>query len=133
MPFAFNRKEVKDHGEGGRTIGAKLSGRVVIVDDVISAGTSVRESVEIIRAEGAEPAAVLIALDRRERGGDANEVSDLSATQEVERDFGIPVISIAALEDIFLFLDSGSADAAQLVKYRAPISDYRARYGVRSG
>jgi orotate phosphoribosyltransferase len=133
VPFAFNRKEVKDHGEGGRTIGAKLSGRVVIVDDVISAGTSVRESVEIIRAEGAEPAAVLIALDRRERGGDANEVSDLSATQEVERDFGIPVISIAALEDIFLFLDSGSADAAQLVKYRAPISDYRARYGVRSG
>ena len=133
VPFAFNRKEVKDHGEGGRTIGAKLAGRVVIVDDVISAGTSVRESVEIIRAEGAEPAAVLIALDRRERGGDANEVSDLSATQEVERDFGIPVISIAALEDIFLFLDSGSADAAQLVKYRAPISDYRARYGVRSG
>ncbi len=130
VSFAFNRKEAKDHGEGGTVVGAPLKGRVVIVDDVISAGTSVRESVDIIRAQGAEPAAVLIALDRRERGGDANNVGELSAVQQVEREFGIPVVSIAALDDIFLFLDSGSGDAAPLMPYRAKIAEYRVRYGV---
>src|SRR5512135_226512 len=89
VPYCFNRKEAKDHGEGGNTVGAKLQGRVLIVDDVISAGTSVRESVEIIRAAGAEPCGVLIALDRMERGQTDRGLSKLSAVQEVEKSFGI--------------------------------------------
>ncbi len=128
--FAYNRKEAKDHGEGGVLVGAPLRGRVVIVDDVISAGTSVRESVDLIRGAGAEPAGVLIALDRRERGGDAVNLGELSAVQEVERDFGIPVVSIAALEDMLSFLDSGSEYASALSQYRERIDAYRARYGV---
>ena len=128
--FAFNRKEAKDHGEGGVIVGAPLEGRVIIVDDVISAGTSVRESVDLIRAAGAEPAGVLIALDRRERGGDAVNVGELSAVQEVERDYGIPVVSIAALDDMLSFLDSGSEQASALAPYRAKIESYRTRYGV---
>src|SRR5574344_720243 len=97
--FAFNRKEAKDHGEGGNIVGAPLSGRVLIVDDVISAGTSVRESVELIRAAGAQPAGVAIALDRMERG-----LGVLSAVQEVERDFGLPVIAVANLEHLMTYL-----------------------------
>ncbi|MFT3800399.1 MAG: orotate phosphoribosyltransferase [Burkholderiaceae bacterium] len=130
VAFAYNRKEAKDHGEGGNVIGAPLQGRVVIVDDVISAGTSVRESVRLIRDAGATPAAVLIALDRCERGGDAEQVSALSAVQEVERDYGIPVISIAALDDIFTYLDSGSHATGELMPYREKIAAYRERYGV---
>ena len=130
VPFAFNRKEAKDHGEGGSIVGAPLQGRVIIIDDVISAGTSVRESVDIIRQHGAEPAAVLIALDRRERGGDAQNISRLSAVQEVEREFHIPVVSIAALEDVLEFLNSGSEQATALHEYRGRIAEYRARYGV---
>src|SRR5574340_483941 len=99
VAFAFNRKEAKDHGEGGTLIGAPLAGRVVIVDDVISAGTSVRESVELIRAHGAEPAGVMIALDRQERGS-----GELSATQEVTQGYGIPVVSIATLDDMVGYL-----------------------------
>jgi orotate phosphoribosyltransferase len=132
MPFAFNRKEAKDHGEGGLIVGAPLHGRVVIVDDVISAGTSVRESVAIIRSHGAEPAGVLIALDRRELGGDAQRPSALSAVQEVEREFRIPVVSIAALDDVLDFLSSGSELATSLHAYRSRIAEYRARYGVLS-
>ena len=131
-PFAFNRKEAKDHGEGGLIVGAPLRGRVVIIDDVISAGTSVRESVQIIRAQGAEPAGVLIALDRRERGGDAQHPSAFSAVQEVEREFGIPVVSIAALDDVLDFLASGSELATSLQAYRGRITEYRTRYGVLS-
>jgi orotate phosphoribosyltransferase len=127
--FAFNRKEAKDHGEGGLLIGAPLAGRVVIVDDVISAGTSVRESVELIRAAGAAPAGVLIALDRMERGGDAERVADMSAVQEVEREFGIPVLAIATLEDLVGYLDR-EADSSSLAAYRAEIAAYRARYGA---
>ncbi len=127
VPFAFNRKEAKDHGEGGTLIGAPLAGRVVIVDDVISAGTSVRESVELIRAQGATPTAVLIALDRQERGGTADAPTGTSATQEVARLYGIPVLSIASLEDLLGFLDAGDADAAP---HREAIAAYRARYGV---
>ncbi len=130
VAFAFNRKEAKDHGEGGVIVGAPLAGRVVIVDDVISAGTSVRESVDLIRAAGAEPAGVLIALDRRERGGDAERVTARSAVQEVEQDMGIPVVSIAGLEDVLAFLDSGTEAATALADHRQPIADYRARYGV---
>src|SRR5574343_301930 len=99
IPFAFNRKEAKDHGEGGVLIGAPLQGRGLIIDDVISAGTSVRESVELIRAHGATPAAVSIALDRKERGK-----GELSAVQEVQRDYGMPVVAIATLDDLLGYL-----------------------------
>jgi len=121
LPFCFNRKEAKDHGEGGMTVGAPLSGRVLIVDDVISAGTSVRESVDIIRAGGARPAGVLIALDRMERG-----LGALSATQEVRSQFDIPVISIATLDDVAAFLRARGNMAQQL----RSVERYRKEYGV---
>jgi len=121
FPFAYNRKEAKDHGEGGTIVGAPLSGRVLIVDDVISAGTSVRESVELIRAAGATPAGVLIALDRQERGQ-----GELSAVQEVQRDYGIPVIAVAGLNDLMAFL----AHNPELATHRAAVADYREKYGV---
>jgi orotate phosphoribosyltransferase len=120
-PYAYNRKEAKDHGEGGTLVGAPLKGRVLIIDDVISAGTSVRESVELIRAAGAEPAAVLIALDRQERGQ-----GELSAVQEVERSFGIPVISVASLTDLIDYLSGHPELECKL----AAVRDYRARYGI---
>ncbi len=122
-PYAFNRKEAKDHGEGGTTIGAPLKDKVLIIDDVISAGTSVRESVELIRNQGAQPAAVAIALDRMERG----LTSDLSAVQEVERDFGIPVISVARLTDLVSFLSVRSNFATEL----AAVNAYREQYGIQ--
>ena len=122
VPFAFNRKEAKDHGEGGTLIGAPLKGRVLIIDDVISAGTSVCESVEIIRANGAEPAGVAIALDRMERGQ-----GELSATQEVAQKFGLPVVAIASLDDLLGFL-AGSPDLADNL---TRVEAYRAQYGVR--
>jgi orotate phosphoribosyltransferase len=121
VPFSFNRKEAKDHGEGGNIVGAPLGGRVLIIDDVISAGTSVRESEEMIRAAGASPAGVLIALDRQERGQ-----GELSATQEVSRTFGIPVIAIATLDDVLATLRARSDLAAQV----PAIEDYRRQYGV---
>lgn len=122
-PFCFNRKEAKDHGEGGTIVGTKLAGRVIIIDDVISAGTSVRESVEIIRAEGATPVAVVIALDRMERG-----LAELSAVQEVERNAGIPVISIASLDDLMAVLEK-SGDDGQNKQYRDAVGRYREQYG----
>jgi orotate phosphoribosyltransferase len=129
VPFAFNRKEAKDHGEGGTIVGARLAGRVVIIDDVISAGTSVRESVELIRAAGATPAAVLIALDRMERSGPDTMLSAQSAVQEVSRTFAMPVVSIASLDDLLDYI--GSADGAvQSTEVGAAIAAYRARYGV---
>lgn len=121
VPFSYNRKEAKDHGEGGQTVGAPLKGRILIVDDVISAGTSVRESVALIRAAGATPCGVVIALDRMERGEGA-----LSAAQEVEQQHGLPVIRIADLDDILAHLAESGADAATL----AAIARYRAEYGV---
>lgn len=132
VAFAFNRKEAKDHGEGGALIGAPLAGRVVVVDDVISAGTSVRESVELIRAHGAEPAAVLIALDRQERSGDAERIGERSAAQEAERLYGIPVLSIAALADLLDYLGSSEARGAGLAAHRDSVAAYRARYGLRA-
>ncbi|MGB7483284.1 orotate phosphoribosyltransferase [Castellaniella ginsengisoli] len=126
VPFAFNRKEAKDHGEGGLLVGAPLQGRVVIVDDVITAGTSVRESVALIRAAGARPAAVLIALDRMERAGADDALSAHSAVQDVEQTYGIPVVSIAALTDILSLLEDDPA----LAQYRDAVSAYRGRYGV---
>ena len=121
LPFCFNRKEAKDHGEGGVTVGAPLKGRVLIIDDVISAGTSVRESVDIIRGAGAQPAGVLIALDRMERGSGA-----LSAVQEVRNQFGIPVVSIASLEDLLAYLRARGGMAQQLHS----VERYRKEYGV---
>ena len=121
LPFAFNRKEAKDHGEGGTLIGAPLAGRVLIVDDVISAGTSVRESVDIIRAAGATPAGVVIAIDRQERG-----TGTLSAVQEVERDLGLPVIAVARLTDVIDYL----AGQPALEQNLAAVRRYRETYGV---
>lgn len=121
LPFAFNRKEAKDHGEGGSLIGAPLAGRVLIVDDVISAGTSVRESVGIIRAAGATPAGVAIAIDRQERG-----TGSLSAVQEVEQTQGMPVISVARLVDVIAYLAGQPALEANL----AAVRRYRETYGV---
>ena len=129
VPFAYNRKEAKDHGEGGSIVGAKLQGRVVIIDDVISAGTSVRESVEMIRAAGATPCAVLIALDRMERAGSDEQLSAFSAVQEITKTFGIPVIAIASLNDLFECLSSAGA-TPDLVQHKEAVAAYRKKYGV---
>ena len=129
-PYAFNRKEAKDHGEGGTVIGAPLKGRVVIIDDVISAGTSVRESVSLIKANGAEPAGVLIALDRMEKGGDAVNPTATSAVQDVETTFGIPVVSIANLKDLLSFMDGDSPAAKAAAQYRDAVRAYREQYGA---
>jgi orotate phosphoribosyltransferase len=120
-PYAYNRKEAKDHGEGGILVGTPLKGRVLIIDDVISAGTSVRESVELIRDAGATPVAAVIALDRQERGQDA-----LSAVQEVEQNYGIPVISVASLTDLIDYLSGHPELEGKL----AAVHAYRVRYGI---
>jgi orotate phosphoribosyltransferase len=121
VPFCFNRKEAKDHGEGGMIVGAPLRGRALIIDDVITDGASKREAIEIIRGAGATPAGVLIALDRQERGQ-----GELSATQEVSREFGLPVTAIATLADILATLRS-RPDGREHVER---IEEYRRRYGV---
>jgi orotate phosphoribosyltransferase len=121
VPYAYNRKEAKDHGEGGVIVGAPLRGRVLIIDDVISAGTSVRESVELIAQHGAAPCGVAIALDRQERG-----LSELSAVQEVENLHHLPVCSIANLSDLLAFVTSQPAMAQHLLS----IQEYRQQYGV---
>jgi len=121
LPFAYNRKEEKDHGEGGSIIGAPLKGRVLIIDDVISAGTSVRESVDIIRAAGASPCGVVIALDRMERG-----TGELSAVQEVGRDYGIPVVAVATLDDLMVYLRA----RPDFSDYEKAVAAYRAQYGI---
>ncbi len=129
VPYCFNRKEAKDHGEGGMTVGAKLHGRVLIVDDVISAGTSVRESVQIIHAAGATPCGVVIALDRMERGQTEKGMAELSAVQEVEKSFDINVVPIAALDDLLSYLQ-GHPDMVQNLN---AVQSYRERYGVKHG
>jgi orotate phosphoribosyltransferase len=123
LPYAFNRKESKDHGEGGRVVGAPLQGRVLIIDDVISAGTSVRESVDLIKASGATPCGVAIALDRQERG-----TGSLSAVEEVKQTMGIPVCSIANLEMLIKYLRNQPHMAQNL----AAIERYRSEYGTPS-
>ena len=128
VPYAYNRKEAKDHGEGGMLVGAPVKGRVVIIDDVISAGTSVRESVDLIRGAGAEPAAVLIALDRMERSGNAVDIGEKSAVQAVEQEFGLPVISIANLAGLMSFLTASSD--TQLTNYLPAVKAYRDKYGI---
>jgi len=121
LPWAFNRKEAKDHGEGGNIVGAPLRGRVLIVDDVITAGTAIREAVDIIRAAGAEPVGVAIALDREERGR-----GERSAIQEVEAEFGLQVVRVAQLTDLILMLEASGGDPPYLAALRA----YRDQYGV---
>ena len=123
VPYCFNRKEAKDHGEGGNTVGAALKGKVLIIDDVISAGTSVRESIELIRAAGATPCGVVIALDRMERGQ-----GEFSAVQEVQHNYNIPVVSIAALDDLLGYL-KGRADLEQ---HLHAVQSYREQYGVKN-
>ena len=124
VPYAFNRKEAKDHGEGGLIVGRKLAGRVLIVDDVITAGTAIRESLDLIRSAGATPAGVLLALDREERGRDSPQ----SAVQEFRQQFGLPVVSILTLTDLIAGLEHGgsSVGAGALVDLKA----YRQQYGA---
>lgn len=121
VPWCFNRKEAKDHGEGGTLVGAPLAGRVLIIDDVITAGTAIREVMQIIQAQGAQAAGVLIALNRQERGK-----GELSAIQEVERDYGIPVVSIVSLQQVLEYL----AEDAELKQYLPAVEAYRAEYGI---
>lgn len=121
VPYCFNRKEKKDHGEGGNLVGSPLNGRVMLVDDVITAGTAIRESMEIVQANGAELAGVLIALDRQEKGK-----GELSAIQEVERDYNATVISIVKLNDVIEYLK----DSPDLAQYLDKVTAYRAQYGV---
>lgn len=125
IPYAFNRKEIKDHGEGGKTVGAKLNGKVIIVDDVITAGTSVNESIEIISASGAEPCAIVIALDRQE----TVDGESLSAIQMIEQQYGIPVLPIIKLEDLIEYLQT----APSFRKYHQDIRRYRQVYGLTYG
>ncbi len=121
LPYAYNRKEAKDHGEGGVVVGSSLQGNVLIIDDVISAGTSVRESVTLIRDHGATPCGVSIALDRQEKG-----TGELSAVQEVQQDNGIPVCAIASLADLLTYLK----DTQEMAQHLLSIQQYRERYGV---
>ncbi|MFJ4144942.1 orotate phosphoribosyltransferase [Pseudomonas sp. NPDC089734] len=121
LPWCFNRKEAKAHGEGGSLVGAPLTGNVLIIDDVITAGTAIREVMQIIKGQDATAAGVLIALNRQERGN-----GELSAIQEVERDFGIPVVSIVSLNQVLQFL----ADDPQLKQHLPAVEAYRAQYGI---
>ncbi|MCE8011726.1 orotate phosphoribosyltransferase [Billgrantia desiderata] len=123
LPFAFNRKEAKSHGEGGNIVGAELAGRILIIDDVITAGTAIREVMTLIEAAGAEAAGVVIALDRQERGEGSQ-----SAIQEVESRYGMPVVSIVTLDMVLSYLEQQSNQ--ELQGHAAAIRDYRARYGV---
>ena len=120
-PYCFNRKEAKDHGEGGNLVGSALEGRIMLVDDVITAGTAIRESMEIIKANGADLAGVVVAIDRQEKGK-----GELSAIQEVERDFGCAIISIVSLTDLVTFLEEKGTDPEHLEAVKA----YRAQYGI---
>ena len=121
LPWCFNRKEAKDHGEGGTLVGAPLAGRVLIVDDVITAGTAIREVMQIIHGQAAQAAGVLIALNRQERGQ-----GELSAIQEVERDFQIPVVSIVALDQVLEYL----AEDAELKRHLPAVEAYRGQFGI---
>jgi orotate phosphoribosyltransferase len=119
-PYAFNRKEAKDHGEGGNIVGHALEGKVLIIDDVITAGTAIREAIEIIQANGATPGGVIVALDRMEKGQ-----GELSAIQEVERDYGLPVYSIINLNDIIAYLEQSGQN-----EFLAAMQNYRKQYGI---
>lgn len=126
VPYAFNRKEVKDHGEGGNMVGAELTGDIAIIDDVITAGTAVREAFSLISNAGAKPKAVFLALDRQERGQKDGEPTETSAIQQVETEFGIPVVAIATLEHIIEYLKQQPEQAENLTRMQT----YRERYGI---
>jgi len=126
VPFAYNRKEAKDHGEGGTLVGAPVKGRVLIIDDVISAGTSVRESIQMIEAAGAKPCGVSIALDRQEKAAEGGVDSPHSAVQQVQQRYGLPVVAVAGLEDLLAYLEG----APELAAHRPAVLAYRERYGV---
>jgi orotate phosphoribosyltransferase len=128
VPYAYNRKEAKDHGEGGVLVGAPVRGRVLIVDDVISAGTSVRESIALISAAGATPCGVAIALDRQEKATEGGADAPWSAVQYVQQHLGLPVAAVATLADLLRLLET--SDDAELRQHRAPVRAYRERYGV---
>jgi orotate phosphoribosyltransferase len=128
VPFAYNRKEAKDHGEGGSLVGAPVAGRVLVVDDVISAGTSVRESIAMITAAGATPCGVAIALDRQEKATEDGRDVDWSAVQYVSRQLNLDVVALATLDDLLKYLRSG--DDPALRAHAAPVQAYRDRYGV---
>ena len=123
IPWCFNRKEAKDHGEGGKIVGSPLQGRVLILDDVITAGTAIRETMDILEAAGATPAGVVVAMDRQEKGK-----SELSAIQEIEKDFSIPVISIINLQQIIDYL--GRQDASDMSAYLGAMKEYQEQYGI---
>jgi len=125
MPYCFNRKEAKKHGEGGSLVGSPLQGKIMLVDDVITAGTAIRESMEIIKTHGAELSGVLIALDRQEKGQ-----GELSAIQEVERDFGTQVIAIVTLADVVTYLEEKIGTQPELVTSLESINKYRDSYGI---
>jgi orotate phosphoribosyltransferase len=134
VPFAYNRKEAKDHGEGGTLVGAPLKGRVLIVDDVMSAGTAARESIALIRAAGATPSAVAIALDRQEKATEAGPDGavrdvDHSAVQYVQRQLGLQVCAIARLDDLLQYLNE--QPGGEIAAHRARVLAYRERYGVK--
>lgn len=122
VPYCFNRKEAKTHGEGGNVVGSPLKGRIMLVDDVITAGTAIRESMQLIQAQGAELSGVLVALDRQERGQ-----GELSAIQEVERDFNTKVVAIISLPDLISYL----ADKPEMAEHLEAVKAYRAQYGVK--
>lgn len=121
VPWCFNRKEAKDHGEGGNLVGSPLKGRIMLVDDVITAGTAIRESMDLIQANGAELAGVLIALDRQEKGK-----GELSAIQEVQRDYNAPVIAIITLGDLIQYLE----EKPEMAQHLEGVKNYRATYGI---
>ncbi|MBL4673030.1 MAG: orotate phosphoribosyltransferase [Arenicella sp.] len=127
VPFAFNRKEKKDHGEGGNMVGAEITGDVAIIDDVITAGTAIRESFDLITAAGAKPSAVFLALDRQELGQKDGRLTETSAIQQVEADFGIPVIAIATLADLIEYLKLQPDQEQNLERMRV----YREQYGIK--
>ncbi|MGM8929973.1 orotate phosphoribosyltransferase [Salinicola halophyticus] len=134
MPFAFNRKEAKTHGEGGNIVGAELRGDILIIDDVITAGTAIREVMQIIQKAGANAAGVVIALDRQERGQDADGLKPHSAIQEVEATYNMPVVSIVNLDQLLAYLETrqprSGEDGASIVQHAEAIRAYRDRYGV---
>ena len=130
LPFAYNRKEAKDHGEGGSLVGAPLQGRVLIVDDVMSAGTAVRESIALIRAANATPAAVAVALDRQEKATENGQDVPYSAVQYVRTQLGMQVCAIATLDDLLCYLSASAASGDELSAYYQQVLAYRTRYGV---
>ncbi|KAI8318737.1 orotate phosphoribosyltransferase [Martensiomyces pterosporus] len=124
VPYSFNRKEKKDHGEGGSIVGAPLKGDILIVDDVITAGTAIRESIDIIKQEGASPAGIVVAIDRQEKG----KTSDLSAIQEIQSEYGIPVIAVVNLDSIVEYLKEKGGEQAEML---AAMEEYRSTYGAK--